>query len=38
MGRAPRITLLDPRATEMVVPDTGPSAVAHGPRTGGATI
>ena len=29
-GRAPRITLLDPRAIEMVAPDTGPCAVAHG--------
>jgi hypothetical protein len=33
-GRAPRITVLDPRALEIVAPDTGPCAVAHGPRTG----
>ena len=30
IGHAPRITLLDPRAIEMVAPDTGPCAVAHG--------
>ena len=30
IGRAPRITVLDPRGTEMVAPDTGPCAVAHG--------
>jgi len=35
IGRAPRIMVLDPRGTEMVAPDTGPCAVAHGPRTGG---
>ena len=34
IGRAPRITLLDPRAIEMVAPDTAPCAVAHGPLTG----
>ena len=34
IARAPRITLLDPRAIEMVAPDTGPCAVAHGHRTG----
>ena len=30
IGHAPRITLLDARAIEMVPPDTGPCAVAHG--------
>jgi len=35
IGRAPRVTLLDPRGTEMVASDTGPCTMAHGPRTGG---